>query len=145
MRRVCTFLLLALCMVAFSAGVNAQRKFPYCGTVESTVGEMHRGLARLAAGDKTFDIGAFQGEIAQLYRFRETLLPMRTAQCFWLVTVNMILPEWYDLRYYADILAAYRSTDWAGLSRIMSMAAYGQMELPDASDALAALLQRQLR
>jgi hypothetical protein len=107
---------------------------------------MQYGIARLANGDPTFDLAAFEEEIVRIEYFTSSLttLPWKTAQCLWVVAASTIVPERYNLRYFADYLAPYTYGDWAQLARIMHMVAYGQIAPASAVNLLDALLAKQL-
>ncbi len=138
--------LVAVVLLAFlaSANVSAQRKFPYCVTVEATLREMQYGIARLANGDPTFDLEAFEEEVVKISYFEMQPLPWKTAQCLWVVAASTIVPERYNLRYFADYLDKYTYGDWAQLARIMHMVAYEQIAPASAVNLLDALLAKQL-
>lgn len=145
MRRIRIMLLVMLCCASLSGITTAQRKFPYCLDVQSTVREMQYGIARLANGDPTFDLVAFEKEVARLDYFEMQPLPWKIAQCLWVVAASAIIPERYNLAYFADYLAPYTYGDWAELARIMHMVAYGQIAPASAVGMLDGLLAKQLR
>jgi hypothetical protein len=140
------FVVVALLAFLASANVSAQRKFPYCVTVEATLREMQYGIARLANGDPTFDLEAFEEEVVRLEYFTSSLttLPWKLTQCLWVVAASTIIPGRYNLRYFADYLAPHTYGDWGDMARIMHMAAYGQISLMSAVGLLDELLAKQL-
>jgi len=145
MRKPYVALVAAVCLAFLaSANASAQRKFPYCVTVESALREMQYGIARLANNDPTFDLAAFEKEVAYLDYFETQPLPWKIAQCLWVVAASTIIPERYNLAYFADYLAPYTYGDWAELARIMRLVAHEQISLTSAVDLLNGLLAKQL-
>ncbi len=145
MRKARATLLLAVC-IALLTSVNAcaERKFPYCGSVQATMREMNYAIARLANGDPTFDLAAFEEEVVRLESFDRIALPWRIAQCLWLVSANVVRPDLYDLRSFADRLSRYTYGDWREMARVMHTAAYAQISLMSAVEFLDNLLAKQL-